>query len=510
MRTQITNPRRAAAFGCLLLVAAVPGAAQDGIPDRPEDLTFPEFAFEVPDGAEAVHRIPHPDVRGGIPVVVVEDHALPLIRIGITLRIGSFLDPRDQVGLASLTAGMMRTGGAGTRSPDELDERIEFLAASIGVSSSGAESNASLRTITPVFDESLDLFFDVLRRPRFDEARLDIRKGNMREDMKQRNDDGDQLLGREWDMLLYGDGHHRGRKMTVTHLDAIESGDLREFHRKYWRPEHMVIAVSGDVETADILETLGVRLAEWPAAPADAAVSWPPADAPATPAPGIYFVEKDIPQGKVRIGHLGPRWTNWETSERAAIQVMDHILGASGFTSRIMQRVRSDEGLAYGAGGRYRMNPLGPSGYSLGYQSQSPTVALAAAICLEEVRRMREELVSGEELAVAKRALVDSFPRRFESASARSGLFSTDLLFERDHSYWVRWRGQVETVTAEDVRNAARKFLRPDDMVMLVVGVFDDIAPGDPEGRSRLDALLDGRITRLPARDPLTLEPVRE
>ncbi len=500
------------AAGCLLLLAvAVSGMAQDGIPDRPEDLTFPEFAFEVPDGAEAVHRIPYSGVPGGIPVVVVEDHALPLIRIGVTLRIGGFLDPPDQVGLASLTAGMMRTGGAGARSPDELDERIEFLAASIGVSSSGAESSASLRTITPVFGESLDLFFDVLRSPRFDEARLAVRKGNILEDMKQRNDDGDQLLRREWDMLLYGDGHHQGRKRTAAHLDAIESGDLRAFHRKYWRPEHMVIAVSGDVDTAEILETLGARLAEWPAPPEDAAaVAWPPADAPAQPEPGVYFVEKDIPQGKVRIGHLGPRWTDWETPERAAIQVMDHILGASGFTSRIMQRVRSDEGLAYGAGGRYAINPLGPSGYSIGYQSQSPTVAFAAAICLEEVHRMRDELVSDAELAVAKRALVDSFPRRFESASARSSLFATDLLFERDHAYWVRWREQIEAVTAEHVREAARTFLRPEDMVMLVVGKFDEIAPGDPEGRSRLDALFNGRITRLPARDPLSLEPVGE
>ncbi len=493
---------------CLLVAGSA--AAQGPIPDRPEDLTFPEFVFEVPDGAEAIHRIPYPGVPDGVPVVVIEDHALPLIRLGVTLRIGGFLDPPDQVGLASMTAGMMRTGGAGDRSPDELDERIEFLAASISVSSSGAESSASLRTITPVLDESLDLFFDVLRRPGFDEGRLETRRGNLLEEMKQRNDDGDGILRREWDMLLYGENHHRGRMMTAAHLDAIETSHLRAFHETYWRPEHMIFSVSGDVDTADILVELGQRLDGWPEAPGDAEVSWPPADAPASPAPGVYFVEKDIPQGKVRIGHLGPRWTDWETPERAALQVMDHILGASGFTSRIMQRVRSDEGLAYGAGGRYNINPLGPSGYSLGYQSQSPTVALAAAICLEEVNRIREELVSEEELAVARRALVDSFPRRFESASARSGIFATDVLFGRDHSYWVHWREQIEAVTAEDVRDAARKFLRPEDMVMLVVGIFEDIAPGDPEGRSRLDALLGGKLTHLPERDPLTLLPVSE
>ena len=386
------------------------------------------------------------------------------------------------MGLASLTATMMRDGGAGERSPAELDERIEFLAAGISASSRDTEARASLRTITPVFEESLDLFFDVLMRPRFDAERFGVRQENVREDLKQRNDDADSLLGREWDFLLYGQDHYLGRRMTSGHLDAITPDDLRDFHRRTWRPEHMVWSVSGDVDTAEILAMLEERLAAWPAADDAAAVDWPPPHEVPNPAPGIYHVEKDIPQGKVRIGNLAPRWDDWDNPERAAIQVMDHILGASGFTSRIMQRVRSDEGLAYGAGGRFGFNPLGPSGYSMGYQSKSPTVALAAAIALEEVHRMRDEAVSPEELELARRSLVDSFPRRFESAQARAGIFANDAFLERDHGYWVRWREQIEAVTAEDVVAVAQKYLRPDQMVMLVVGIWEDIGPGDPGG----------------------------
>ena len=227
------------------------------------------------------------------------------------------------------------------------------------------------------------------------------------------------------------------------------------------------------------------------------------------PKSGQRNAKQDVPQGKVRIGNLAPRWDDWDNPERAAIQVMDHILGASGFTSRIMQRVRSDEGLAYGAGGRFGFNPLGPSGYRMGYQSKSPTVALAAAIALEEVHRMRDEAVSPEELELARRSLVDSFPRRFESAQARAGIFANDAFLERDHGYWVRWREQIEAVTAEDVVAAAQKYLRPDQMVMLVVGIWEDIGPGDPEGRAnKMADILNGEVTHLPERDPLTLEVV--
>lgn len=488
------------------LVAATAVGQDASIPDRPEDLVFPDFVFETPDGSEVHHTL-----EGGTSVIVVEDRTLPLIRIGVTLRIGGFLDPADQIGLSSLTAAMMRDGGAGDRTPEELDERIEFLAAPISTSSRDTEASASLRTITPVFEESLDLFFDVLQRPRFDETRLGVRKENMLESLKQRNDDADRMLAREWDLLLYGKGHYRGRQLTAAHLDAIGADDLRAFHAATWRPEHMVFAVSGDVDTAEILETLEAKLAAWPAPETEAAdFAWPPEGEVARPEPGIYHLEKDIPQGKVRIGRLAPRWDDWNDPQRAAIQVMDHILGASGFTSRIMQRIRSDEGLAYGAGGRFRFDPVGPSSYSLGYQSKSATVALAAQIAFEELNRMRDELVSGEELALARRALVDSFPRRFESAGARASIFATDAFLGRDHAYWTRWREQVEAVTAEDVRAAAREVLRPEDMVMLVVGVWEDIEPGDPEGRASMAEILGGRVTHLPQRDPLTLEPVEE
>ena len=498
------NGRTVFMFVALVGAGAAPAAvvAQD-IPDRPEELVFPDFVFETPDGADYHHLL-----SNGIPVIVVEDHTLPLVRLGVTLRIGSFLDPAERVGLASLAATMMRDGGAGERSPEELDERIEFLAARISTSARDTEARASLRTITPVFEEGLDLFFDVLMRPGFDADRFAVRKENVRESLKQRNDDADSLLGREWDRVLYGADHYLGRRMTVAHLDALTTDDLRDFHRRYWRPEHMVWSISGDVDTAQILEMLEARLAAWPAADDAPAVAWPPEAGMPSPAPGIYHVEKDIPQGKVRIGNLAPRWEDWDNPERAALQVMDHILGASGFTSRIMRRVRSDEGLAYGAGGRFGFNPVGPSAYTMGYQSKSPTVALAASIALEEVHRMRDEPVSPEELELAQHSLVDSFPRRFESAQARAGIFANDALLERDHAYWVRWREQVEAVTPESVMAVAQKYLRPDRMVMLVVGVWDDIAPGDPEGRATMADLLNGEVTHLPERDPLTLEVV--
>ena len=185
---------------------------------------------------------------------------------------------------------------------------------------------------------------------------------------------------------------------------------------------------------------------------------------------------------------------------------MEHILGSSGFTSRIMKRVRSDEGLAYSAGARFGFDAIEPGVFRISFQSKSPTVALAAKIALEEVRRMQSELVSDDELSVAKNSLADTFPRRFESAGQRVNIFATDAYLDRSHTYWQKWRDQIRAVTAEDVLRVAEKYLKPDEVVFLIVGKWDEIAPGDPDDRATMAEFFGGEVTHIPLRDPMTLK----
>ena len=478
---------------------ALPVAETADIPARPEELAFGELEFDVPDGDRFRHVL-----SNGVPVYIAEDHTFPLVSISVTLRQGSYLEPPEKVGLASLTGSLMRAGGTAKMAPDVFDEEAEFLAASISSFGGGTQGGASLRAITTELDASLELFFDMLREPRFDEERLAIEKGNVLEAMRQRNDDADDILRREWGWLLYGEDHYGTRGMTQENLDTITRADLVSFHESYWRPENMIFAVSGDVEPESILEKLEGYLADWPGEGADN--RWPPPQPTHVPKPGVYSVEKDIPQGKILIGHLVPRWTDWDNPDRAAIQVMQHILGGSGFTSRIMQRVRSDEGLAYSARSRFSFDAIEPGTFTISFQSKSPTVALAAQIALEEVRRIQTELVSAEELDVARSALVDSFPRRFESAGQRAGIFAADAFLGRSHDYWQNWRGQIEDVTAEDVMRVAKEYLNAEDIVFLVVGKWNEIAPGDPEDRASMADFFDGEVTHIPLKDPLTLK----
>lgn len=491
----------------LSLATALPGSAdslrskKSAIPARPEELSFPPLTFEIPQGSAYRHS-----VAGSTPAYVVEDRSLPLVNITVRIRSGSYLDPVDKPGLASLTSSLVRRGGTVSKKAEDFDEEVEFLAANISTAGFTSHSQASMSCITQALDSCLVLFFEMLREPNFQPSRLEVEKARLLESLKQRNDDAGDILDREWAWLLLGEDYFVAREPTADQLASIGPADLREFHRRTWRPEGMVFSVSGDVDTKEVLAKLEKHLSEWPERAADLP-HWPPSLPSKKPLPGLYYVDKDIPQGKVFIGHPMPQVTDWDDPDLAPLRVMNEILGAGGFSSRIVQRIRSDEGLAYSAGTNYSIEPLWPGSFVISYQSKSSTVALAAKIALEEVHRIQREPVSPGELETAKNSLIQTFPRRFESASQIANTFAYDQYLSRSHEYWQKWRSRMAEITAADVQRVAQKYLEPSQFLMLVVGDWDDIVPGDKDGRATMKEFFDGKAQPLPIRDPLTLRP---
>ncbi len=480
---------------------AAPAKTAPAVPAHPGELRYGELQFEVPQAAKYRHEL-----SSGIPVYVAEDRDLPLVDLSVTVRLGSFLDPADRRGLAELTGSMLRRGGTASMTAEQFDEKADFLAADLSSWTDGAQGGASMNCITPVLDECLDLFFEMLRAPRFQQDRIDVEKDDWLEGMKQRNDSPASISGREWGWLMYGRDHFTVRALTQQDVAGLTREALVEFHRKYWRPELMLVAVSGDVDTRSLLGKLERRFADWKAA--GPAVPWPPPAPTHAPAPGVYRVDKDIPQGRVAIGHLGAQRRSWDDPDAYALAVMNDILGGGGFTSRLVKRIRSDEGLAYSAGSGFEVGQWWPGVFRMGYQSKNATVAFAAKIAVEEMTRIREQAVSEEELRIAKASFIDVFPRRFESAADIVDTFVADEYDDRPHAYWDTYRDRIRAVTAADVLRVAKQYLHPERLVFLIVGNWEEIAKGDPEGRATMKEFYGGKAERLPLRDPLTLEPL--
>ena len=441
-------------------------------------------------------------LKNGMVVYIAEDRALPLVNISLSLRVGSWLDPAGKDGLAGFTGAQMRRGGTKRLTAEELDERLEFLAAQASTGIGPTAGSASLNCLSDNLDEALSLFVEMLREPRFQEDRLALAREQALQEMKRRNDDSADIEAREWGILLYGEGFFTNRFTTEASVKGLTRDDLLAFHRRYVHPSTMIAAVSGSFSRTDMIRKLEAAFAGWPSPK----VAVPPIPATISPAaPGVYRVEKDVNQGRVSIGLPTVKRDHPDVY---ALEVMNEILGGSGFTSRITKTVRSDEGLAYSAGSGLSPGAFYPGRFRAGFQSKSRSVPYATSLVMEEIRKIREGTVTAEELDTIKNSLVQTFPSSFASKAQSMAIFASDDYTRRDPSYWATYRDRIQAVTAADVQRVAREHLVPEKMVVLVVGKQAEIDLGDEKHEATLAQLAPGgKVAALPLRDPMTMKP---
>jgi zinc protease len=485
-----------AAVVAAVALAASAVCAQEIVP-RPEQLKYPSLTYNVPD-AKALHAT----LANGIGVYIAEDRLLPLVGIQVFFRGGRYLEPAGKEGVASLTATVWRTGGAGTLDPKQLDEELDFLAAQLSTSIGDASGSVSLNLLSKDVDHGLALLMDVLRAPRFDQARLAKAKDDMLSEMRRRNDDAEEIESREWNRLIYGDDYWINRLATKASVDGITRDDLVAFQQRLAAPVNMVVAVSGDFQRAEMLSKLNATLGAWK----EKGQAVPPVPQPkGGAAPGVYLVNKpDVNQGRVSIGHLGARRP---VADEAAMKVADDVLGGGGFTAWMMLRIRSDEGLAYGAYSSYDIGDLFPGDFRAYFQSKSSTCIRAAKLTLGLINKIRSEDVSAKELDTSKSSFIETFPRTFETKAKTVNRFALDDVVGRPHDYWTTFRDRIRAVTADSAKAAAAAHLSPEKLVVLVVGNVDEILKGHPDYPSlKLDMF--GTLTRVPLRDPMTLKPL--
>ncbi len=466
------------------------------IPDHPDKLAFQPIAYTPPDAR--AHRVV---LRNGMVVYIAEDQTLPLVNITLLVRTGNYLEPADKTGLASLTGAQIRRGGSASLTAEQLDERLDFLAANVTTGIGDTSGQASLNCLRDNLDESLRLFVELLKQPRFQEDRLRLAKEQALQELKKRNDDAADIEQVEWNALLYGERHFTNRFVTPATLGAIRRDDLVAFHRRYFHPANMIAAVSGAFTRAEMIRKLETAFANWPGE--KPAVPPVPAEIETAP-PGLYRIEKDIPQGRVTLGLPAVRR---DSPDVYALEVMNEILGGGGFTSRITRTVRSNEGLAYQAGSGLRFGLYYPGSFRAVFQSKSRSVARAAELVLEEIAKIRDGAVTDEELDTVKRNLIETFPGNFESKAQAMSIFAADEYSRREATYWRTYRDRIRAVTAADVQRVARTHLVLEKMVILVVGNQKEIDLADDKTRKRLAELAAaGHVVTLPLRDPLTMK----
>ncbi|PCI11218.1 hypothetical protein COB72_01355 [bacterium] len=494
----LTTTCAALIFGAGTLATAATNTAD--IPGHPSELSFEELVFTPPMPADY-----RQELSNGTPVFMASSKEFPLVTITLSFKGGQYMEADGQAGLAAMTGAMIRSGGASLMSPTDLDEEFDFMAANVSVGVGGRSSNATVNCLTSNLDDAFGLFMDMLLQPRFDSDRLEVLRGQQLEQIKTRDDDGLQIALREMNFLLWGEEHFEARQPTKASLESITVEAMQAFHARIFNPSNLMVSVTGDFDQTEMLAFLEDAFQGWESGEASPAVPAPTHQF----TPGVYYYEKDQPQVQVLIGHRG---VQRDDPNAVQVEIMNQILGGSGFTSRITNSVRTREGLAYTAGSVMRSRTEYPGMFMSYFFTKVATAALATRLVFDEFETIQTQAASTEEIETIQNNLIETFPRTFESKGAMMGMFISDERTSRPDGHWSTYRDRVRGVSADQIQQAANDYLHPEDMVILVVGPWDEIKKGNAESEAdearvaTMAEFFGGHATEIPQRDPETLE----
>lgn len=443
--------------------AAVPAAEIAKSDYDPRKLSYPSLPdFQPPEGRRV-------QLDNGLTVLLIEDHELPQVQALARVGGGKVEQPPELWGLASMTAEVMRSGGAGERGPDELNELLEGLGASVETSVSDTHASVFMSTLSDSTDRVLEVFADVLREPRFAQEKVDLAKSQAKSEISRRNDQPQQIAFRELMKLVYGPDSPYARHTEYYTVDRVQRESMVSFHRTHFHPANTLISVWGDFDSDEMLAKLREELGDWPQA--EDFEPQPPPQPNAPREASVNLIEKtDINQSTIVVGHPGE--IKRSHPDYPAVQVMNQVL-SGGFTGRLFKNVRSNMGLAYSVFGRYSAGYRRTGVFLAGVFTKSGTTVKATRAVLDEIERMRQAPPGEEELKLAKDAFLNSFVFRLDSLREVLGRRMTYEMAGYPDDFLQSLKRRIQDVTADDVHRVAEKYLHPDAAHILVVGKPD-------------------------------------
>jgi len=443
----------------LLLASAITAYAGEPVLGDPRTMTFQPVEFSPPDPDRVVFE-------NGMVVYLLEDHELPLVSVTVTMRTGSWLDPIDKIGLASMTGAVMRTGGGGGLSAEQVDAELEQFAGDVSIGIGRQSGSASLDALSKDVPRGLEILAGLLRRPAFDPARVELAKLQAIEGIRRRQDHPGSIVGREFAKVLYGPDHPSARESSLDSITRMTRDDLVTFHRDTIHPNGMILGVTGDFKKDEMLAALRKVFGDWKKGTVpELRIADVPEAEPSRPV--VRFVSKETSQTHLRLGHLSIKEND---PDYVALAIANDILGGSSFRSRLFNDVRTKRGLAYSVGSRLNTGTHDQGVWLMRAETKLTSTQEVIERFVANIERMRAEPVTDTELAEAKEAYVNSFVFSFASTSA---IVSRLVELEYDglpKDFLQQLRAKVVSLTKEEVRAAAKRHLRPDRLKIVAVG----------------------------------------
>ncbi len=403
---------------------------------------------------------------GGIEAWVVEEPSIPFVALEIRFRGSASLDLPGKRGATNLMAGLIEEG-SGDMTAQEFQTAREALAAQFSFRAFDDTLSISAQVLTENRDEALALLRQALITPNFDQDALERVRAQVLSGIASDAKDPNRIAGAAFDAAAFGD-HPYGTAIdgTVESVNALTQEDMFEAHRNALTRDRLYVSVVGDItadEVGPLLDTLlGDLPAEGPPLPPDVAFGLDG---------GVTVIDFNTPQSVALFGHVGIKRND---DDFFAAYIINQVLGAGGFESRLMEEVREKRGLTYGISSF--LVPKFHAEMMLGrVASSNATIAEAIEVTRAEWARMANDGMTAEELATAKTYLTGEYPLRFDGNSEIAEIMVGMQMIDLPPDYVINRNDFIEAVTLDDINRVAAELLRPDDLHFVVVGKPADL-----------------------------------
>ncbi len=404
----------------------------------------------------------------GLRVVIAETREVPLVSFRLLVPAGSALDGDGREGVANLTGRLLLKGADG-RTAEQIAEAIEEVGGALSAETGRDVTCLRGQFLAKDFDRALGILAQVVLHPTFTPEEVEREKTLIAAEIAGEKEDPRGLTAREFERVLLS-GHPYAHPVTgsTRSVGGLTRDTVAEFHRRRYVPAGAILAIVGDVDAADALARVEQRFAGWRGK--DAQQDVPALAVRAFPGRKVYVIDKpDATQSQIRIGNIAvPR----NTPDYFPLIVTNTLLGG-GFTSRLMEEIRVNRGLSYGA--RSDLDFLKRGGFfSVATFTDNRTLRETIDVALAQLERIRSEPITQPELASWQQHLSGLFPFDLERGEDLAR-WITDLTYhEIPLAFLTDYPAAVRAVTPEACQEAARQHFWANDNVMLLLTNYEE------------------------------------
>ncbi len=420
------------------------------------------FCLGVPAGSLcAMPPVQRTVLPNHLVLLASEDHSLPFVTLQLLIDSGSWRDPQGEEGLAYLAArGLLL--GTSKRTVNQVNEELDFMGASLNSSSGRDYATLTLRVLKKDLDKGLDLFMEVLTQPAFPEEEVKREIEKTLAAIQSEEDQPDEVAEKAFLKTLFlGSPYGHPVAGTRESVPKLTREGMARFYRSYYHPNNAILTVVGDMTEEELKKNLIPRLEKWPTGE----ISKLPFNSRFEKEQKTVKVNRPITQANILLGHAG---VSRENPDFYAITVMNYILGGGGFASRLMAEIRNKRGLAYSVGSFFDPGKY-PGSFQLVLQTKNPSARDAISLSLQQMERIQTELVSEKELEGAKKYLIGSFPMRLDTQGKLANFLTQVEYYRLGLDYPERYPSLIRSITREEVRRVAKKYLHPKKYVLVIV-----------------------------------------